>query len=61
MIDKREFRDAMASFATGVTIVTAVDPNGELLGITANSFDSVSLEPPLVYFRGGYRNLIDGS
>ncbi len=35
-------------FATGVTIVTARAANGELVGLTANSFNSVSLEPPLV-------------
>jgi flavin reductase (DIM6/NTAB) family NADH-FMN oxidoreductase RutF len=35
-------------FATGVTIVTARGAGGELVGMTANSFNSVSLEPPLV-------------
>lgn len=45
-----EFRDALGCFATGITIVTAVTPTGELLGITANSFSSVSLDPPLVLF-----------
>jgi flavin reductase (DIM6/NTAB) family NADH-FMN oxidoreductase RutF len=35
-------------FATGVTIVTARTPEGELVGLTANSFNSVSLTPPLV-------------
>lgn len=35
-------------FATGVTIVTARTPTGELVGLTANSFNSVSLNPPLV-------------
>ena len=35
-------------FATGVTIVTARTPAGELIGLTANSFNSVSLDPPLV-------------
>lgn len=35
-------------FATGVTIVTARGPQGELVGLTANSFNSVSLDPPLV-------------
>ena len=43
-----EFRDALAMFATGVTIVTARDTSGGLIGLTANSFNSVSLEPPLV-------------
>ncbi|WP_137895610.1 flavin reductase family protein [Ramlibacter sp. 2FC] len=44
----REFRSALAMFATGVTIVTARTPEGELVGLTANSFNSVSLDPPLV-------------
>lgn len=35
-------------FATGVTVVTARTPSGELVGLTANSFNSVSLTPPLV-------------
>ncbi|HYW55578.1 MAG TPA: flavin reductase family protein [Polaromonas sp.] len=45
---QREFRAALGMFATGVTIVTTRDPSGELVGLTANSFNSVSLEPPLV-------------
>lgn len=43
-----EFRAALGMFATGVTIVTARGPGGELIGLTASSFNSVSLEPPLV-------------
>lgn len=43
-----DYRAALGQFATGVTIVTAVDPQGQLIGLTANSFNSVSLEPPLV-------------
>ena len=45
---QREFRDALGSFATGVTVVTACAPDGTPVGLTANSFNSVSLEPPLV-------------
>ncbi|WP_349279645.1 flavin reductase family protein [Polaromonas hydrogenivorans] len=44
----REFRASLAMFATGVTIVTARTPAGVLVGLTANSFNSVSLNPPLV-------------
>src|SRR6218665_1552672 len=44
----REFRDALGMFATGVTIVTARNAAGKLVGLTASSFNSVSLEPPLV-------------
>jgi flavin reductase (DIM6/NTAB) family NADH-FMN oxidoreductase RutF len=43
-----EFRQSLAMFATGVTIVTARTTEGALVGLTANSFNSVSLEPPLV-------------
>ncbi|MNZ32111.1 p-hydroxyphenylacetate 3-hydroxylase, reductase component [compost metagenome] len=46
--DPRVFRRALGNFATGVTIVTARSPSGEQVGVTANSFNSVSLEPPLV-------------
>ena len=44
----REFRNAFGTFATGVTVITACLPNGKPIGITANSFASVSLQPPLV-------------
>src|SRR5712672_3832517 len=44
----RELRNALGSFATGVTIITTRDRDGKLHGMTANSFTSVSLDPPLV-------------
>ncbi|WP_038217632.1 flavin reductase family protein [Xenophilus azovorans] len=43
-----EFRAALGMFATGVTIVTARTASGRRVGLTANSFNSVSLTPPLV-------------
>jgi 3-hydroxy-9,10-secoandrosta-1,3,5(10)-triene-9,17-dione monooxygenase reductase component len=46
-IETRELRDAFGTFATGVTVITARRPDGEPIGITANSFASVSLTPPL--------------
>jgi len=46
--DPLAFRAALGMFATGVTIVTARAPDGALVGLTANSFNSVSLDPPLV-------------
>ncbi|HTJ24944.1 MAG TPA: flavin reductase family protein [Candidatus Limnocylindria bacterium] len=46
--DQRELRNALGTFATGVTIVTTCAPDGTPLGLTANSFSSVSLDPPLV-------------
>jgi len=45
---ERDFRDAMGSFATGVCVVTASDSYGQAIGMTVNSFSSVSLDPPLV-------------
>ncbi len=44
----REFRDALGMFATGVAIVTARGADGQPVGMTINSFNSVSLDPPLV-------------
>ncbi|HJS89953.1 MAG TPA: flavin reductase [Steroidobacteraceae bacterium] len=44
----RRFRSALGAFATGVTIVTARDGDGHDIGLTANSFNSVSLDPPMV-------------
>ena len=48
MFDPREFRAALGTFVTGVTIVTARDGSGRPVGLTANSFNSVSLDPPMV-------------
>jgi flavin reductase (DIM6/NTAB) family NADH-FMN oxidoreductase RutF len=42
------FRDALAQFATGVTVICAPTAGGGYTGFTANSFNSVSLDPPLV-------------
>ncbi len=46
--DSRAFRRALGNFATGVTVVTADDGRGNKVGVTANSFNSVSLDPPLI-------------
>ena len=46
-LNQREYRNALARFATGVTVVTALE-NGKTHGMTANAFVSVSLDPPLV-------------
>jgi len=48
VIDQSAFRDALGTFVTGVTIVTAYDADGNPAGLTANSFNSVSLDPPMV-------------
>ncbi len=46
--DPRDFRKALSMFATGVTIVTTKGDDGVAVGMTANSFNSVSLDPPMV-------------
>lgn len=48
--DARTLRDALGCFGTGVTVVTTLDADGQPIGLTANSFSSVSLEPPLILF-----------
>ncbi len=47
-LDPAAFREAMARFASGVTVVTARDPEHGLVGFTASAFASLSLTPPLV-------------
>ena len=49
-VDPKEFRSALGNFPTGITVVTAITEDNELLGTTVNSFSSVSLDPPLVLF-----------
>jgi len=46
--DSRHFRNALSQFATGVTVITTRLEDGSFLGLTASSFNSVSLNPPLV-------------
>lgn len=46
--EPRQFRNALSQFATGVTVVTTTDEDGSPVGVTASSFNSVSLDPPLV-------------
>ena len=48
MFDENQFRDALGRFASGVTVVTVSDGNGDVGGLTANAFSSLSLDPPLV-------------
>ena len=48
MIDTRQFRTVAGNFATGVTVISTRDPDGNPKGLTANAFTSLSLEPPLV-------------
>ena len=46
--EARELRNALGRFATGVCLITTVSRSGQALALTANSFSSVSLDPPLV-------------
>uniref|UniRef100_A6W068 Flavin reductase domain protein FMN-binding n=1 Tax=Marinomonas sp. (strain MWYL1) TaxID=400668 RepID=A6W068_MARMS len=46
--DPKEFRRCLGNFATGVTVITAKSSDGTQVGVTANSFNSVSLDPPLI-------------
>ena len=48
LVETNSFRQALGSFVTGITIVSTIQANGEPRGFTANSFTSVSLDPPLV-------------
>ncbi|MDR7096988.1 flavin reductase family protein [Hydrogenophaga laconesensis] len=47
-IDPRDLRQALGAFGTGVTVVTTLDTASRPVGVTANSFNSVSLDPPIV-------------
>lgn len=56
-IDPRLLRDTLGLFVTGVTIITTRGRDGEPVGLTANSFNSVSLDPPLVLWSIGHGSL----
>lgn len=55
--DLRTFRDTLGLFVTGVTVITTRDEHGQPVGITANSFNSVSLDPPLILWSVGVNAL----
>lgn len=55
-IDQRTLRDALGLFVTGVTVITTRSASGEAVGITANSFNSVSLDPALVLWSIGTKS-----
>ena len=52
-IDEARFRQVLGHFATGVTVVTGADEAGDPVGLSVNSFTSVSLDPPLIAFSVG--------
>ncbi len=49
-MDPIQYRQALGCFATGITVISAPGPGGTPIGLTANSFNSVSIDPPLVLF-----------
>lgn len=49
-IDQRELRNTLGTFATGITVITTKSLDGTNIGVTINSFASVSLDPPMVLF-----------
>ncbi len=53
--DARHFRNALSQFATGVAVITTRADDGNFVGLTATSFNSVSLDPPLVLWSLGNR------
>ena len=55
-IDSKQFRKALGSFTTGVTIVTTRGADGKDYGLTANSFNSVSMDPPMVLWSLGKKS-----
>ena len=55
--DLRTFRETLGLFVTGVTVITTRDASGVPVGITANSFNSVSLDPPLILWSVGLNAL----
>ena len=52
-MNNKNLRNVLSKFATGVTIVSTIDLDGEPIGMTVNSFTSVSLDPPLVLWNIG--------
>lgn len=53
-MDERAFRDALGCYATGIAVVTTAGEGSSPVGVTVNSFASVSLDPPLVLFSLGH-------
>ena len=53
-----ELRKALSSFATGVTVITGIGNNGQAVGVTISSFNTVSLDPPLVLWSLSERSVL---
>jgi len=54
MIEPSIYKEVMASFPSGVTVVTTLDPQGAIVGITASAFSALSIDPALVLFCPNY-------
>ncbi|KAF1057476.1 MAG: Flavin-dependent monooxygenase, reductase subunit HsaB [Pseudomonas citronellolis] len=54
MIDPIAYKTVMGSFPSGVTVITTLGDDGEVVGLTASAFSSLSMEPPLVLFCPNY-------
>ncbi|MBT8767651.1 flavin reductase family protein [Metapseudomonas boanensis] len=54
MIEPGIYKEVMGSFPSGVTVVTTLDSDGEIVGITASAFSALSIDPPLVLFCPNY-------
>ncbi|MBI6950496.1 MULTISPECIES: flavin reductase family protein [Pseudomonas] len=54
MIEPGIYKDVMSSFPSGVTVVTTLDPDGAIVGITASAFSALSIDPALVLFCPNY-------
>src|ERR1700733_1048962 len=57
LFDSQDLRRVLGTFVTGVTVVTTTDDEGRFHGVTANSFSSVSLDPPLVLWSQAVKSL----
>ncbi|WP_271408758.1 flavin reductase family protein [Pseudomonas sp. Q1-7] len=54
MIDTNAYKQVMGSFPSGVTVITTLDDDGQIVGLTASAFSSLSMDPALVLFCPNY-------
>jgi len=54
MIDTNAYKQVMGSFPSGVTVITSLDDDGQIVGLTASAFSALSLDPALVLFCPNY-------
>ncbi len=55
-MEQDQYKRALGCYATGITVISALGTDGAPIGITANSFNSVSIDPPLILFSLGRRS-----